>query len=89
VLGLDRGTSLVDLLRVLVVEKRKNKLNLRNMHPRFLLEILPGLIEVLRGSKIGFNISAVQCGDEGILELMQRGYKNKDFINASLPKGHH
>lgn len=80
--GRDRGTSLVNLLRVLVAEKGNYKLKLRNVQPRFLLEMLPELVEVFREGKIGFIISAAQSGNDRILRLMQRGYKGKDFIHA-------
>jgi MiaB/RimO family radical SAM methylthiotransferase len=78
--GRDLGTDLVQMLRALVREPGNFKLRIRNVHPRFMIEMLPGLAEVFAAGKITFMISAAQSGSNRVLERMGRGYRIEDFI---------
>lgn len=83
--GLDIKTNLVDLLRELTSIKGKFLLKLRNVHPRALIEMLPGFLDVFKSGKIVHMTSATQHGNNHILQLMKRDYKIEDLkfaINA-------
>ena len=60
-------------------------LKLRNVHPRALIEMLPEFLDVFKSGKIVHMTTAVQHGNNRILQLMKRGYKIEDLkfaINA-------
>ena len=80
--GRDQDTNLVDLLREMVKRKGDYEIKMRNIQPRFLIEMMPGLLEVFLSGKIKYISSAVQSGSNRILELMKRGYKIEDYIKA-------
>jgi len=80
--GRDRGTNLVALLNELLKTKGDYKIRLRNIQPRFLVEMMPELQEVLRTGKIAYLSSAAQSGNNRILILMNRGYSIEDFKGA-------
>ena len=77
--GRDQDTSLVVLLTELVRMSGEYRLDLRNLQPRFLIEMLPKLQEALRSGKICRIISAAQSGNDRILRVMNRGYVLKDL----------
>jgi MiaB/RimO family radical SAM methylthiotransferase len=77
-----QGKTLVDLLRELVKRKGDYEIRIRNIQPRFLLDMLPELREILRSGKISYFSSAAQSGNNRILGLMKRGYKIEDYKKA-------
>lgn len=80
--GRDIGTNLVALLRELLRKKGDYNIRLRNIQPKFLIEMLPELRETFQSGKIDYIISAAQSGNNRILNLMNRGYRIEDFKNA-------
>ena len=89
--GRDHGITLVDLLRELIKIKgdaqhglRHYTIRLRNIQPRFLIEMMPELREILRSGKITYISSAAQSGNNRILGLMRRGYRIEDYKEAIL-----
>jgi threonylcarbamoyladenosine tRNA methylthiotransferase CDKAL1 len=82
--GRDHGKTLVDLLRELTKKEGDYTIRIRNIQPRFLLEMLPELREILRSGKISYLSSAAQSGNNRILGLMRRGYKIEDYKEAIL-----
>jgi len=80
--GVDQGTNLVSLLYELFKKKEKYKIKLRNIHPRFLIQMMPELRQFFQTGKISFLSSAVESGNNRILSLMNRGYKIEDFKEA-------
>ena len=82
--GRDHGNTLVDLLSELIKIKGDYTIRLRNIQPRFLIEMLPELIEILRSGKISYLSSAAESGNNRILKLMRRGYTIEDYKDAIL-----
>ena len=82
--GRDQGATLVDLLRELVKSKGDYEIRVRNIQPRFLMEMMPELREILRSGKISYLSSAAQSGNNRILGLMRRGYRIEDYKEAIL-----
>ena len=82
--GRDRGTDLVALLKELVSRSGDYKIKLLHIHPRFLIDMLPGLCEVFRSGRISRFSSSLQSGSDRILGLMRRGYRTGEFKEAIL-----
>jgi len=82
--GRDRGITLVDLLRELIKIDGHYTIRLRNIQPKFLIEMLPELIEILRSGKISYISSAAESGSNRILRLMRRGYRIENYKEAIL-----
>jgi threonylcarbamoyladenosine tRNA methylthiotransferase CDKAL1 len=82
--GRDQGIALTDLLRELIKNKGDYEIRIRNVQPRFLIEMTPELREVIRTGKISYLSSAAQSGNNRILCLMRRGYKIEDYKEAIL-----
>ncbi|MDH5364874.1 MAG: radical SAM protein, partial [Dehalococcoidia bacterium] len=89
--GRDHGITLVDLLRELIKIKgdaqhglRHYTIRLRNIQPKFLIEMMPELREILRSGKISYISSAAESGNNRILKLMRRGYTIEDYKDAIL-----
>ncbi len=82
--GRDQDTTLVALVKELVTRKGDYQIRLRNIQPRFLLEMMPELQKVFQSGKITFISSAVESGNNRILKLMNRGYSIEDFKEAIL-----
>jgi len=83
--GLDIQTNLVNLLREIISVEGEFWLKLRNVHPRTLIEMLPGFLDVFKSGKIVHMTTATQHGNNRVLQLMKRGYKIEDLkfaINA-------
>lgn len=80
--GKDLGTDLVALLKELINKKGEYKVRLRNVHPRYLIEMLPELRKIFQTGKISFLSCALESGNNRILRLMNRGYKIEDFKAA-------
>lgn len=80
--GKDIGTDLVHMLKELVSREGDYKIRLRNLHPKFLIEILPEMRDIFKSGKISFLSCAVESGNNRILKLMNRGYIIEDFKKA-------
>ena len=80
--GRDQGVTLADLLRELVKSKGDYEIRMRNIQPRFLIEMMPELREILGCGKIPYVSSAAQSGNNRILERMRRGYRIEDYKEA-------
>jgi tRNA A37 methylthiotransferase MiaB len=90
--GRDQGITLVTLLKELLERKGDYQIRLRNVQPRFLIEMMPELQEFFKTGKISYIGTAVQSGNNRILKLMNRkytieGYKEAiQFINKEFPQ---
>jgi MiaB/RimO family radical SAM methylthiotransferase len=82
--GRDQGTTLTALLGELVKAKGDYRIKLRNIQPRFLIEMMPQLVEILQCGKISHLSSSPQSGNNRILRLMKRGHRIEDFKEAIL-----
>ncbi len=82
--GRDIGLTLADLLAAMLGRSRDCSIKVRNVNPRFLIEMLPSLIEPLRTGRIPFLGSAMQSGNQRIINLMGRGHSIEDFRQAIL-----
>jgi MiaB/RimO family radical SAM methylthiotransferase len=80
--GKDFDTNLVVLLKELLTRKGDYKISLRNMHPKYLIEMLPELREIFASEKISFIACSPESGNNRILDLMNRGYNIEDFKQA-------
>jgi tRNA-2-methylthio-N6-dimethylallyladenosine synthase len=58
------------------------KIMLRNVHPKFMIEMYPEFMDIFRCKKISYMSSAVESGSEEILKAMNRGYTAKAFKEA-------
>ena len=82
--GRDQGTTLCALLRELLKRKGDYEIRLRNIQPRYLIQMMPEFREILQGGKIRYFSSAVESGNNRILRLMRRGYEIEDYKQAVL-----
>lgn len=80
--GKDQGADLVTLLKELLKNKGDYKIKLRNIQPRFLIQMMPELREIFQTGKISYLGSAAESGNNRILSLMNRGYNIEDFKEA-------
>jgi tRNA A37 methylthiotransferase MiaB len=80
--GRDRGTDLVCLLRELLKREGDYRIRLRNVQPRFLIEMMPELRKILDTGKISHISSAAESGNDRILRLMSRGYRVDQYKEA-------
>lgn len=76
--GHDNQTNLVNLLREITSVEGKFLLKLRNVHPRSLIKMLPGFLDVVKSGKLVHMTTATQHGNNHILQLMKRGYNIED-----------
>lgn len=84
--GIDIGSNLVELLQILVKldEEKDYQIILNQMNPVDLIRLLPGLESVLASGKIEALGCQVESGSDRILQLMQRGYRAKDWRDCML-----
>ena len=80
--GRDLGTNLAELLENLLRKEGDYQIRLRNIQPRFLIEMMPMLIDIFKTGKIPNLESAVQSGNNRILKLMRRGHNIEDYKKA-------
>lgn len=80
--GRDKGTNLAALLQELTTRNGEYKIRLRNLHPRFLIEMMPELQEIFMTGKISYLGSAAESGNNRILKLMRREYCIEDYKEA-------
>ena len=90
--GRDQGVNLAVLLKELINIKGDYKIKLRNINPKFLIEMMPELHKIFQSGKISYILTGMQSGNNRILKLMNRDYKIKDFkdtiktINSKYPE---
>ncbi len=90
--GRDLGINLVILLREIIKMKGDFKIRLRNIQPRFLIEMMPELREIFQTGNISYLSTAAESGNDRILSLMNRGYTISNFketiriMNKEFPK---
>jgi len=82
--GRDKDTNLAQLLKEILKVDADYKINLRNVQPRFFINMMPDLIDVFRSGRIAFINSAFESGNDRILKLMNRGYNAKEYTDAML-----
>ncbi|KON28644.1 hypothetical protein AC481_00725 [miscellaneous Crenarchaeota group archaeon SMTZ-80] len=82
--GRDHDVTLVTLLSELIKSNGDYKIKLRNLNPKFLIEMMPDLRKIFRSGKISYILTGVQSGNNRILKLMNRGYDIEDFKEAIL-----
>ena len=82
--GRDRGTTLPTLLKELIRRKGDYIIRLRNINPKYLIEMMPEFREILKCGKISYLSSPVESGNNRILRLMRRSYKIEDYKQAIL-----
>ncbi|MCW4010390.1 MAG: radical SAM protein [Candidatus Bathyarchaeota archaeon] len=83
--GADLGENLCSLLSELVEVEGKFRINLRNVHPRFMMDMMDEFAPILRTGKIRYIESPVESGSNRILKLMNRPYtveEYKEYIAA-------
>jgi len=83
--GVDIGSNLVELLRVLVGLKGDFQISLRNVNPYFLKSMLTEFCLILKSSKIRYLEVPAESGSNRILKLMNRRYtieEYKDIIDT-------
>jgi threonylcarbamoyladenosine tRNA methylthiotransferase MtaB len=89
--GRDQGITLVTLLRELLAREGDYQIRLRNIQPRFLIEMMPKLQDLFKNGKISYISTAVQSGNNRILKLMNRKYTIEEYkevirlINKEFP----
>jgi MiaB/RimO family radical SAM methylthiotransferase len=77
--GRDLGYTLADLLREMIKKEGDYKINLTNINPHYLIEMLNDMKEVFRSGKIWILGIPVQSGSNRILKLMARKYSVEEF----------
>jgi tRNA A37 methylthiotransferase MiaB len=80
--GRDISVDLAYLLKEIVSREGDYRIKLRNINPRFFIEMLPDLEESFKSRKIVHISSAAQSGSNRILKLMNRIYRIEDYQHA-------
>jgi len=80
--GRDQGNTLITLLRELLIKDGNYNIRIRNIQPKYLIEMLPELLEIFKSGKISYIESSAESGNNRILNLMKRGYKIEDYKKA-------
>jgi tRNA A37 methylthiotransferase MiaB len=80
--GKDQGKDLLDLLKILIQRPEKFQLRLRNVNPRWIIRVGSEFHPLLRSGKIKYMESPIQHASNRILQLMRRGYRAEDFLDA-------
>jgi len=79
--GLDIGSDLPSLLRRICAIEGRFMIRVGMMNPKNVKTILPDLLEAYGDEKVyKFLHLPVQSGDDGVLELMDRGYRCSDYV---------
>ena len=79
--GRDLGVTLINLLKELIKNKGDYKIRLRNVNPKYLIEMFPEFKEIFKSGKISYILTGVQSGNNRILKLMNRDYDIEEFKN--------
>ncbi len=83
VYGMDRGETLVDLLKKVIDIPGKFYVRVGMMHPGFVKLFIDDLLEVYQNKKIyKFFHLPVQSGSDKILRLMKRNYTAEDYYDV-------
>ncbi|MBN2006848.1 MAG: radical SAM protein [Anaerolineae bacterium] len=78
--GIDRGVTLVELLREIVALPGDFRVKLRNVHPGLLIRKSHELLPIFETGKIDHMTSAIQAGNDRILKLMNRNYAVEPYL---------
>lgn len=90
--GRDQGITLVNLLKELLQRDGEYEIRVRNIQPRFLIEMMPELYPLFQTGKIAYISSAAESGSNRILKLMNRGYQIEAYktviqtLNRDFPQ---
>ncbi|MBN1924040.1 MAG: tRNA (N(6)-L-threonylcarbamoyladenosine(37)-C(2))-methylthiotransferase [Nanoarchaeota archaeon] len=80
--GLDKDSSIIELLEQILSIKGSFKIRLGMMNPQFADKYKKQLINLLNNPKMfKFVHLPVQSGSDKVLKLMKRKYSSKDYIN--------
>jgi threonylcarbamoyladenosine tRNA methylthiotransferase CDKAL1 len=80
--GGDQGNDLIDLLEKMTSLSGRFFIKLRNVNPRWVIAQSNNFYDLLRKGNIRYLLSPIQSGSNRILELMNRGYDQADFVNV-------
>jgi tRNA A37 methylthiotransferase MiaB len=80
--GRDHQKNLFTLLQELTKAKERYRIELKNLHPQFLIRNLPRVAKTARTGRISRICTAAQSGNDRILSLMNREYRIDDFKKA-------
>ncbi len=81
--GRDIGTSLFELLRLLLENKGNFRVRIGMMNPTHLKELLPKIIELLKDKRLYLFLHVpFQSGSNKILRAMNRKYAIEDFVSS-------
>lgn len=81
--GLDLGRSLPELLETVCSLEGRFMVRVGMMNPKNAVRILPGLLKAYESEKVyKFLHLPVQSGDDGVLELMGRGYRAEEYVKV-------
>lgn len=80
--GRDHHQTLVDLLNEIIKIDADYKIRIRNINPKYLIEMYPKLKQIFKSGKISYIESSVESGSNYILRKMRRMYKIEDYINV-------
>ncbi|MCP4748769.1 MAG: radical SAM protein [Desulfobacteraceae bacterium] len=81
--GADIGVDLICMLKELISLDGNFKLKLRNVHPQYLIRQFTSFLEVIETNKIAHITTAIQHGNDRILEIMHRRYCAEDWKTAT------
>ncbi|HMA64050.1 MAG: radical SAM protein [Fibrobacterota bacterium] len=80
--GTDLGGNFTEMLSgILAVNPKIILSNLDGFHPRWLIEHKDTFLELIKTGRIRSMMSALQSGNNRILQLMNRGYTREEFIS--------
>lgn len=77
--GRDIGATLADLVRTIEEREGSYTVKIRNINPKFLIEMTPDFCKILESGKVSYLSSALESGSNRILRLMKRGYTVEEY----------
>ncbi|MFH1642963.1 MAG: radical SAM protein [Nanoarchaeota archaeon] len=80
--GLDRNTTILNLLQKICSYKKKYKIKILDFNPKWIIKYREGLYELLKEGKIEWISIPIESGSERILKYMGRCYDIKKIIKA-------
>jgi len=80
--GIDLGVNLVELLEEITKEQGDYKIGIRNLNPKYLIELFDGFKIILGSGKIFLLCSSVESGSNKVLQNMNRRYTVEQFRGA-------
>jgi tRNA A37 methylthiotransferase MiaB len=80
--GRDHKQTLVDLFNEIIKIKADFTVRIRNINPKYLIEMYPKLKRIFKTGKISYIESSAESGSNRILKKMRRMYKIEDYIDV-------